>query len=283
MNHLLAIHQDFLAELLPGGDSLSHRAERQWDVEAASLGRVASKRGSVAIVPIRGVIGPDAWRGDTVAGDVEATAKSLAADDSVKAVIFDFDTPGGYVQGVPEAAAAIAELTKTKSTIAFARGLTASAGYWLASQAKHIYLSDSGSVGSIGVVAMHANYEKALEKHGVGVTFVHAGRHKVEGNPYQPLTEESKAEIQRSVNATYDQFVAAIVAGRKVDRSTASGEQFGEGRMFRGKEAVQRKMADGVQSFDSLISEIAPTAVYRVRADRAAFEASCMRAEIETK
>ena len=92
MIHLLAIHEEFI-ELLRERMN-GERVERRFDVEAASIGKVAAKRGSVAIVPIRGVIAPDAWRGDTVAGDIEATAKTLAADESVKAVIFDFDTPG---------------------------------------------------------------------------------------------------------------------------------------------------------------------------------------------
>jgi hypothetical protein len=63
----------------------------------------------------------------------------------------------------------------------------ASAGYLLASAARQIVMPRDGAAGSIGVVSMHADFSKQLEQDGIKVTLIASGKHKTEGNPFQPL------------------------------------------------------------------------------------------------
>jgi len=132
----------------------------------------------------------------------------------------------------------------------------ASAAYWIGSQATKFYVTPSGEVGSIGVWSMHVDYSRANEQDGIAVTFVSAGEHKVEGNPHEPLSDEARAEMQRSVDETYREFVAAVARGRNVTPAKVLAD-FGNGRMLTARAAVQAGMADAVKPFEAVLTEVA--------------------------
>jgi hypothetical protein len=46
-------------------------------------------------------------------------------------------------------------------------------------------------------------------------TLIHAGARKVDGNPYQKLTDEVKAELKAEIDRFYDLFVSSVAVGRK--------------------------------------------------------------------
>ena len=50
---------------------------------------------------------------------------------------------------------------------------------------------------------MHADYSRAVDRAGVTPTLIHAGAHKVDGNPYAPLSGEVKADLQAEVDRYY--------------------------------------------------------------------------------
>ena len=66
-------------------------------------------------------------------------------------IIFDLDSPGGVVYGVPELAAKIRAFRNTKPIYAVANSEAGSAAYWIGSAASKFYVTPSGQVGSIGV------------------------------------------------------------------------------------------------------------------------------------
>jgi signal peptide peptidase SppA len=126
--------------------------------------------------------------------------RAARSDPGIRAIVFDIDSPGGPVDGVPKLASEIAGGRVPKKTVAVANTLAASAAYWLASAADEVVITPSGSVGSIGVLAMHEDLSKALEAEGVKVSIVSAGKYKTEGNPYEPLSAEGRANLQSWVN-----------------------------------------------------------------------------------
>ena len=65
-----------------------------------------------------------------------------------------------------------------------------------AGSAPHITLPRTGAVGSIGVVTLHTEMSGMLEQKGVAVTLVHAGMHKIDANPYEPLPDTVQAQMQ---------------------------------------------------------------------------------------
>src|SRR5687767_2460739 len=64
----------------------------------------------VAVIPIYGTISPKmnlmtALSGGTTAQQIENAALEAAANPKVASIVFDVDSPGGFVQGIEEAAA----------------------------------------------------------------------------------------------------------------------------------------------------------------------------------
>ncbi|MCJ7678749.1 MAG: S49 family peptidase [Anaerolineales bacterium] len=224
----------------------------------------ASRRGTVAVLPIYGTITQKGGGGfmDFLMGGGTSTEKfgamfsQVMADESVKAVVLDIDSPGGSVFGVPELADMIFKARGGKPIIAVSNSLAASAAYWLASQADQIVVSPSSEVGSIGVYALHEDISEMVKGMGVAVTLVSAGKHKTEANEVEPLSEEARDAIQARVDDYYGMFVKAVARGRGVTESAVRGG-FGEGRVVGAVEAVKLNMADRVATLGQTLQRFA--------------------------
>ncbi|RWF97659.1 MAG: S49 family peptidase, partial [Mesorhizobium sp.] len=106
-----------------------------------------------------------------------------AADPAVRSVILDMHSPGGEAVGAFETAALVRDLAARKRTVAVVNGMAASAMYAIASGANEIVTTETGIAGSIGVVLLHADFSRQLDRDGITPTLIHAGAHKVDANP----------------------------------------------------------------------------------------------------
>jgi signal peptide peptidase SppA len=221
----------------------------------------ASSRGSVAIIPVRGVIahhmgGMDESSGGTSCERIAAMIDQVASDPSVATLLYDFDTPGGTVTGVETLAAKMFALRGVKRQIAMVNGMCASAGYWLAAQCDEIVSLPDGLTGSIGVRwTPHQDLSAALEKEGIVVTEIFAGKYKTEGTPFQALSPEAKAFKQGQADTVYDTFVHAVARGRDVSVS-AVRNGYGEGRVLFGKEAKAAGLIDRIGTWEATIGRL---------------------------
>lgn len=238
--------------------------------------RIAQSHGSVAVLPIVGTITQRAglmseFSGGVSTERVSRQLRALVADDSVKMIILDIDSPGGSVSGVEELAREIHEAQAKKRVVAVANGMAASAAYWLASQASEVVVTPTGQVGSIGVYVMHVDYSQALEKDGIGVSFIQAGAHKTEGNPYEPLADEARAELQGKVDEYYRMFAGAVRRGRGDISSDVM-----QGRMYTAEQARKHKLADRVATLDETIARYTGQARAQARARAELLELSVL-------
>jgi capsid assembly protease len=188
--------------------------------------------------------------------ELTATVRRLAADPEVKQIILEIDSPGGSIEGVTEAAAAIRAARQVKPVYAIAAPMAASAAYWLAAQATRLLVLGSGQVGSIGVYGVHEDISKAAERLGVKTTLISAGKYKTEGNPWEPLSDPARADMQSKVDAHYQQFTDDVAFGRGVSPS-AVVKGYGEGRMLLARDAVKAGMVDGIGGLDDALQGIA--------------------------
>ena len=123
----------------------------------------------------------------------EGIKKQLAdavADDRVKAIVLDIESPGGLAVGAFETAAAVRDALAVKPVTAIVNGMAASAAYAIASGAGKIVSIESGISGSIGVRLIHLDNSRKLDREGVTPTIISAGDGKADANPFQPLTGE---------------------------------------------------------------------------------------------
>jgi capsid assembly protease len=216
--------------------------------------------GNVAVIPVYGVISQRMSAFDDISGGTSCEAisgafKTALADPAVTSIVFDIDSPGGTVTGVPELAAEILAARGQKPIIAVANGMAASAAYWIASACDKLVVIPSGEVGSIGVYMTHQDVSAAMDKEGVKMTFIQAGKYKTDGNPYEALSDSARADMQDGVDKFYDMFTAGVAAGRGVSQGTVKAD-FGQGRMLLAKDAVAIGMADEVATLEEVITNL---------------------------
>lgn len=224
---------------------------------------VARQEGSVAVLPLRGVIANRMNMMSDISGGTSSEGfgrmfDAALADETVKAIVLDVDSPGGVVSGTDELSGRIHAARGRKPIVAHVNATAASAAYWIATAADEMVLAPSAEVGSIGVYGVHDDLSAALEKMGVKKTIISAGEFKAEGNPFGPLSEEAVAHRQERVNAYHDQFVRAVARNRGVSLS-AVREGFGKGRMVMAQAAIAAGMADSIATLDETIARFVST------------------------
>lgn len=280
MRQPLALRQDKAAEIAAllaaratrfAGDPVQAEvwAERERQAQQAARQRIeaAGARG-VAVIPVRGTIAHHAGGMREASGGASVESISGLLDQALAApeagaVLLDVDSPGGTVAGMPELAAKLraarAAAGGTKPIWAIANAGMASAAYWLAASADRIVAIPSAEIGSVGVWAGHEDISAALEMEGRKVTLISAGSRKVDGNPFEPLSDAARADLQAKVDAYNDMFVADLAAGRGVSPERVAAT-FGDGAVFLAADALKRGMIDAVQTFDATLSELAALA-----------------------
>jgi ClpP class serine protease len=152
---------------------LGHEASDA-DIQAALVNRKnlpKPGRGGVAVIPIYGVIAPrmnlmSDMSGGTTFEALTGQLREAMANDQVKTIVFDVDSPGGNAAGASEFAREVMQARTKKPIIAQAQYTMASAAYWPMAGATEIVAAPSAQVGSIGIYAMHNDISKALDDRG---------------------------------------------------------------------------------------------------------------------
>jgi len=204
----------------------------------------------IAIIEIAGtLVHRGAWIGQssglTSYEGIAAQLQAALSDPAIRGIALDIDSFGGEVAGAFDLADRLRAARQVKPVQAFVADHALSAAYALASQADRIILPRTGAVGSIGVVAMHSDMSGALDQKGIAVTLIHAGAHKVDANPYQPLPEAVRTRIAGELEDLRQLFAETVAEGRgrRLDTLRALGT---EAAVFRGEAAFFAGLADEV-------------------------------------
>lgn len=169
------------------------------------------------------------------------------ADQNVRAIALIVDSPGGEVAGNFELVEKMVGRRGEKPVKAFANDHAYSAAYSISTAADEIVMTRSGGVGSVGVVVAHVEYAEMLKDAGIKITFIYAGKHKVEGNPYEKLSEGAKGRIQARVDRIYGEFVSLVAKNRDMDEEAVRDT---EALTYDASDAVEVGFADRVGAFE---------------------------------
>jgi len=213
---------------------------------------------NIAIIPIHGYL---AHRSNfhingyyTGYDFINAAIDAAEADDTIDGVVFDIQSGGGMVNGAFESSDRIKAMTKPNIAIVDASAY--SAAYLLASAANMITVPKAGGVGSIGVVTMHVNMSKAYEDAGYEVKMLYSGEFKVDGNPFEALSEAAQKRIEGRLDKSYNLFVDAVADGRNIEASVVRDTKAG---LYDADSAVEVGLVDMV---------MAPVEAYAMFADK---------------
>lgn len=211
----------------------------------------------IAVIPVYGTLvkrslGMEAASGLTSYSEIAALLDTALADPMVSGILLDIDSPGGEASGSFELARRVREAAAIKPIWAVANDAAYSAAYAIAASAQRLYVTETGGVGSIGVIALHVDQSIKDATDGYRYTAITAGAHKNDYSPHEPLSDAAKSELQGEVDRLYAIFTDHVADMRGLDieavRATEAGLYFGDN-------AVSQGLADGVQTLDATLTE----------------------------
>lgn len=210
----------------------------------------------IAVLPVSGTLvsktrSLQPYSGMTGYNGVIARLQQAMSDPGVDGILLDMDTPGGMVSGAFDCADIIARMRDIKPVWALANDMNCSAGQLIASSASRRLVTQTARTGSIGVMMAHSNYGAALKTNGVEVTLIYSGDHKVDGNPYEKLPKDVRADFQTRIDATRQMFAEKVSAYTGMSGQAVLDT---EAAVFSGQESVDNGLADElVNNTDALI------------------------------
>lgn len=215
----------------------------------------------IAIIPIQGTLVQKLgtlrpYSGMTGYDGIRQSFLTAIDDPDVTGICLDIDSPGGEVAGCFDLADEIYQARGQKPIHAILSENAYSAAYALASAADRITVPRTGGVGSIGVIVMHVDWSQRIKADGFQVTIITYGDRKAESNPYNPLSEEAAAAIQKEVDTVGMMFVSTVARNRGVPEKEIRDTQ---AACFMAADGVALGLADEVLTPDAAFRNLLTT------------------------
>ena len=174
--------------------------------------------------------------------------QSFRKDNTIAGVLLRINSPGGAVAPSQEIYEEVLQFRSCKKPIIVSMGnIAASGGYYIASAASKIFASSGTITGSIGVIIQFPHYYKLLDKIGVDITTIKAGKLKDVGNPTRKLSESESAFFQNFINTQHEQFIDDVSIGRNMNTETI--RPLADGRILTGKQAKEAGLIDSIGGY----------------------------------
>jgi protease IV len=210
---------------------------------------------SVGVIPISGPI--TKYNGDCgEPGSIQRNTWMLQMEkrQNIGSIIQMLDTPGGEARA---AGSSMAIMKKSqKPILSFVDGMSASLGMWYTSASDEVYLSGkSDSMGSVGSYLTLFDVRGYFEAQGVKIHEIYAPQSEDKNGSYREALKGNYELYQQELKLHVDEFIGFIKQERPKAAATVS--EWGTGKMFYADEAVKLGLADGVRSFDQVVSKAA--------------------------
>ena len=217
-------------------------------------------RASVAVVVAEGEIVGGEQSPGTVGGEsTAALLREAREDDNVKAVVLRVNSPGGEVFASEQIRREV-ELIKQagKPVIASMGDVAASGGYWISMNADEIFAQPATITGSIGIFGLFVNIPATLEKIGVHTDGVGTTPFAAALDPRLPLDPAVGKVIQSIIEKGYRDFISRVASAR--GKQPAQIDEIARGRVWTGRQALDRGLVDKLGGLDAAIAAAAEKA-----------------------
>lgn len=197
--------------------------------------QISSGGSKVAVVELQGPI----YESKKIVRQLE----KFGEQNSIKAIIFRINSPGGGVAQSQEIYDAVRKVRDNgKPVVASMGSMAASGGYYVACGSDTIMANPGTTTGSIGVIAEFISFGELLGKIGIHIDVVKSGRFKDSGSPYRALNPAERKYFQDWVNDAYDQFVEVVARERGLSKEKTL--RLADGKVFTGRQAVKNGLVD---------------------------------------
>jgi protease IV len=199
----------------------------------------------IAYVPLAGAIMAGTQPRGFLAADLAIRHLTEAAEEpSIAAVIVRVDSPGGDALASRRLYQAIRDVRKKKPVVVSMGAMAASGGYYAAAAGDFVIAHPFTLTGSIGIFGGKLVVRELLDRIGLAHESFRRGDFAGINDPLDPLTEKARDALKRELAELYDRFIADVAEGRGVSVETI--RDAAEGRVWTGKDAVERKLVDGL-------------------------------------
>lgn len=217
----------------------------------------------IAVIPVSGVLRDEVdfmvrWGAAGCYQLIERDFNQAMDNQTVKGVLFYFNTPGGSAIGCKRVADIIFDGRGEKPIRAFVQGICGSAGFYMAAACDRIESTADSLVGSIGTIMPHQEYSGWLKELGINATvFTNAeSPKKGHGNIYEPLSDEARKSLQSFVDSYGRPFINDVARYRGITPEDVIAN-YGQGEAIRADVAIKKGVIDAVvESFQESLDSI---------------------------
>ena len=177
-------------------------------------------------------------------------------------VILLLESPGGLIAPYGLAASQLLRLRENNIPLTVCVDtVAASGGYLMACVGQKILAAPFAFIGSIGVIFQMPNLYEFLKKRDIDFKEITAGKHKRTLTPFGPVTEEKEQKLKEQIQKMHDQFKLWV----KQQRPGLDFSKTATGEAFLGREALELRLVDKIQTSDDYIMQAMKTrSVYKI-------------------
>lgn len=204
----------------------------------------------------QGLFGPSGMVGSTTIRRVLNKARD---DDSVKAVVFRVDSPGGSALASDIIWNAGRELAAKKPLIVSMGNVAASGGYYVSMGSGTIFADPATLTGSIGVVGGKIITKGLWDWAGISFHEYSYGKNADIMNSNRKWDESQRATMRKYMLAIYGEFTDRVKQGRG-KRLAKDIEELAGGRVYTGRQALELGLVDKLGGLQDAIKFAAANA-----------------------
>jgi protease-4 len=198
----------------------------------------------VAVVDLKGVIASS--------DEVVRQMKKYRNNSSVRAIVLHIDSPGGGVVASQEMYEEVRAVRDGGKPVIVSMGsLAASGGYYVAVGGSYLVANRGTLTGSVGVISEFLQVKDALDKLGIGVKTIKAGKLKDAGSPMRAMNDDDQKYFQALMDDVHRQFIDVVARERKMDVEKV--RELADGRVFTGEQALQLGLVDTLGTFEDAV------------------------------
>ena len=184
----------------------------------------------------------------TYVDDVVKALTRAREDNSIKAIVLEIDSPGGYVVTTEQIYLEVLRLRQKKPVVASVKMMAASGGYYVAVAANYIYAQPTSLVGSVGARSSLPEPERLDE------TSLTTGLFKATGG--------SKRSAISDLEMVRQEFVSAVMSQRG-SRLNIVEEKLSQAELYFGVESLRYGLIDAIGTRTDAIKKAAELAGIR--------------------
>lgn len=182
---------------------------------------------------------------------VRRALRYAKADESVRGILLDIDSPGGGVTDSDEVYNLLRAFARERPQVAIVAlfgDLAASGGYYVAVAAQRIVARRSSITGSIGVIMSAWNFAGAARELGIEQVAIMSEHtpYKDMLSPLKPVSPEERALLQGIVEELYELFVDVVDEGRGDRLTRPEVKALANGAIYSARQALELRLVDEI-------------------------------------